>query len=96
MYIKFESITIRNIGSFGNKKTTFKYENGFHLVSASNGSGKCVSGDTKVNIIPSDSKTQELLETFLKNKAVHCINNPKEILGDNGSEQNLYKSNGDC
>ena len=40
MFVKFKTVTVRNFASFGNKKTTFNYESGFHQIIGENGEGK--------------------------------------------------------
>ncbi|MDD5651609.1 MAG: hypothetical protein PHF86_14540 [Candidatus Nanoarchaeia archaeon] len=50
MQVQFEELEFQNILSFGNSPTNIKIETGVSLIAGSNGQGKCVHKDTKINV----------------------------------------------
>lgn len=81
MYIKFKSICLKNILSFGNKNITFLIKNGLNLITGNNGVGKssilldtisfCLFGEPYRNI-----KIEELVNRKNKNNLeITCILN---------------------
>jgi len=68
-----KSIRFKNIKSYGNKYQQIDFDDngGLILLTGTNGSGKCLSPDTEIDIEIIDDKTMDILKKFLKNK-----NNP--------------------
>ena len=65
-----EEINIQNFKSFGNNKQTIKFDSigKLILLQGDNGSGKCISPNTIIDIsIDNDEITKSLLD-FLKNR----------------------------
>jgi len=66
-----KSISIRNFKSFGNntQKINFKINEGeLILLTGNNGSGKCISPDTQIDISIDDEKIMDLLLKFLEKR----------------------------
>lgn len=65
MFIKFNHLKFKNISSYGNNLTIFDFHKGFHLLSAPNGSGKCLEKFTEIEILIED---EEIERKFKENK----------------------------
>lgn len=66
-----KSISLKNFKSFGNNKQTVEFNTttgNLILLSGQNGAGKCLSPDTKIEIIIEDEETMNLLLKFLENR----------------------------
>jgi hypothetical protein len=61
------SVTFRNFGSYGNKTLTLDLpkEPGFFLIQGKNGNGKCLSPNTKIEVL-TDSHEIEKFHEFLR------------------------------
>jgi len=71
MKIDFLEVSFRNFLSFGNKTQSLKFQPGINLITGvdkttgrSNGAGKCVTGNTKIEIYVDDDIKSDML-TFL-------------------------------
>ena len=67
-----KKLKFRNIKSYGNKiqEITFDNKGGLTLLTGTNGSGKCLSPDTEIDISIDDKEIELLLIEFLKNKSI--------------------------
>lgn len=71
MYIKLKSVKFKNLLSYGNSISEFYFEEGMSLITAKNGSGKCVRGNTKCEIDFKDGETKEKFIKFLNTYQDH-------------------------
>lgn len=53
--LKFKKVEFKNFNSFGNTPTTITFNDGLSLINGSNGSGKCVRGNTRIRIKLTDA-----------------------------------------
>ena len=65
-----EEISIQNFKSFGNNKQTIKFDDSGKLIllQGENGSGKCISPNTVIDISIDNDEITKLLLGFLKNR----------------------------
>jgi len=68
MYVHFNKLTFKNINSYGNKLTTFNFENGLNLIAGSNGKGKCLDPNTEIEIEIDEITILNKFNKFNKNK----------------------------
>ena len=63
--MRIKSIKFRNIGSFGNKLNTIEFpdDGGLWMVTGKNGFGKCLAGDTTLELMISN-KNPYLFDRF--------------------------------
>lgn len=65
------SAEYKNFASYGNKMQKIEFDNNegmFYLVVGENGGGKCLSPDTRIDIIFDDPEQKKRFKTFLKNR----------------------------
>ena len=68
MYINFRYIEFKNFLSYGNNLNRVNFESGLNLISAKNGSGKCVDKLTNIDIIIESDDVLKKFKEFIKNK----------------------------
>jgi hypothetical protein len=66
MLIDFVSTRFKNILSYGNNITEFNYQKGLNLITASNGSGKCVDENTIIEIEIDDAEIYKKMREMTK------------------------------
>lgn len=66
MFVKFENIVFRNILSYGNNDNVVEFEPGMTLISGKNGFGKCLRGNTNVDIFIDDLIVKNLFNRTIK------------------------------
>lgn len=101
MRLEFEKVTFKNILSYGNKETTYDFQNGIDIVSAKNGSGKSTMVDAitfalfgkpfrkiKLGTLVNDKNNKNMLVTLL-----FKVNNDsfKIIRGQKPNKFEIYK-----
>jgi len=67
--MKIREISWKNFGSYGNKEQKIEFDSlqgNFYLVLGSNGAGKCLDKNTKIEITFDDSDQEERFKKFLK------------------------------
>lgn len=66
--MQIKELKFRNIGAYGNKLQTIKFEKegSLNLLTGKNGHGKCVHPDTIINIKFSNQETQKKYEDYTK------------------------------
>jgi hypothetical protein len=74
MKVTITKVSMKNFLSVGNKWTTVEFDKGLFRVTGNNldnntknGVGKCVSGDTEVDIIIDDPSVKKQFLEFIKN-----------------------------
>jgi len=101
MRLEFERVTFKNILSYGNKETTYDFQNGIDIISAKNGSGKSTMVDAitfalfgkpfrkiKLGTLVNDKNGKNLLVTL-----IFKVNNDnfKIIRGQKPNKFEIYK-----
>jgi hypothetical protein len=68
MIIQFQSLTFKNLLSYGATPTTTNFSSGINLISGQNGQGKCVYRKTKINVKMSEKMYKDFINMYGENK----------------------------
>ena len=79
LYIHFKELAFKNILSYGASITTITFEDGLNLIAGKNGSGKCLRGNTLIEVNANDEQILDTLVNFIAQSNVNDFPKPLKI-----------------
>jgi len=73
MHIHFKELSFKNVLSYGASVTTIKFQEGLNLIAGKNGSGKCLRGNTPIEVSVDDKQILNTLINFIPYWRSCCV-----------------------